>query len=69
MRITWLEALCVAAIALAALQARPDAPAMRLYTPPTVEIHALKDRIVAVGKDLLRDAPPRHVADARVASR
>ncbi len=50
MRFTWLEAACVVAIAIAALQVQPGERAARLFTPPSVSLPALKGWIVADNK-------------------
>jgi hypothetical protein len=64
MRFTWVEAACVVAIAIAALQLQPNERTARLFTPPPVAIPALKAWLVADD----RRAPPAviaRVADAR----
>lgn len=60
MRFTWLEAVCVVAIALAALHAQTGERAARLLAPPSVSLPALKGWVLADGKR------PREVTKERI---
>lgn len=56
MRISWLEAICVVAIAVATLQLPVGERGGRLFTPPPMTLPVLKEMPVANAATTAQDA-------------